>query len=1571
MPPYTLAASVERQLLLREWNDSAADRDSRCLHEVLADRARRWPDGIAACGAGMALSYGELERRANQLARHLAAMGVMPEVTVGLCLERSPELAVGWLGILKAGGTCLPLDPGYPMERLAFMLRDAAAAVVVTAESLAGRLPGTGAAIVRLDADRRAIGRRGAGPASGAAGGTPDNLAYVIYTSGSSGSPKGAAIPHGALLNFAVDMAARFGLRPDDRVLQFASIAFDVSLEELFPAWHAGAAVVFEREDLLASPWELAGIVERHRVTVLELPSAYWNLWVGELAARGGSLPSCLRLVVVGGEAPAAEKLARWQVLGVPLINAFGLTEATVTSAIYRLDPAAGPWPPSRELPIGRPVANTRLHLLDAAGRQVPVGTTGELCIAGAGLARGYLNSAGPTAERFVPDPWSAAGGARLYRSGDLARYRTDGTIEFLGRLDQQVKVRGFRIEPGEIGIALARHPGVREALVVAGEDAGGERRLVAYVAVDGAGEGMAEELRRFLSRELPEHMVPSAFVFLAALPRLPSGKVDRRRLPAPDRANLGLSTPFRPPLGPEERGLAEIWAAVLGVAAVGLDDSLFDLGGHSLAATQVLARVRETFGVQLSLGQIFAAPTLAAVAAEVAAAAQGPAGELAGGQPPAGGGELVPVERRPGVEIPVSCSQERIWYLGRLAPGSRAYHTQCAYRFRGSLAVPVLAACLAEMVRRHEIYRTTFPAVGGAPVQRVHATGPAPLPVVDLAALPAARREPTAMGLLTNALQRPFDVERLPLLRWALMRLTASHHLLALIEHHLVHDGWSANLLTEEIFALYRAFAAGRPSPLAPLPVQFADFAWWQRAWLASPEAAAQAAFWRRTLTGSPPLALPADRPRPAEPSFRGQAPSFELDSGLTGELRALSRRQGTTLFVTVMAAFHTLLHRYTGRLDVAVGSGVANRRQQASERLIGMIVNNVVLRSDLAGDPSFGALLGRVMAVAAAAFAHQDLPFDKVVEAVRPPRDRSHNPLFQVLLSFHDSPSPALDLPGLAAEVLELVGNGSAKFDLNVILIPRADQARGRQPAPRQDAIAGIWEHSSDLFDPPTIARMIGHFSNLLDGAAATPERRLSELPLLAAGELHQLVAEGGDGVSRRPTGCLHEGFARQAALTPRAVAAVDASGAWTYGELDRLANHLAHRLRALGVGPEVVAAICLERSRALVLAVLAVLKAGGAYLALEPGQPDERLALLLADAAPVVVLTAAPLAHRFGSGGAAGGTTVLCLDAAAMELAAGGEPLAAPASGAQPDNLAYVVYTSGSTGRPKGVLVTHANVVRLFDATRRHYGFGPADVWPLFHSYAFDVSVWEIWGALLHGGRLVVVPDATCRSSFEYLRLLRASGATILNQTPSAFRQLARAVATAPAAERRELALRWVIFAGEALDFSLLAPWFSCLGESAPAVANMYGITETTVHSTFRRVDAAETGRPTSAIGGPLADLTLLLLDARGQPVPFGVPGEIHVGGAGLARGYLGRPDLTAERFVPDPFGDRPGGRLYRSADLARRRPGGDLDYLGRIDQQVKVRGYRIEPAEIVAALAFHPGVRDSAVVARPDA
>ena len=848
---------------------------------------------------------------------------------------------------------------------------------------------------------------------------------------------------------------------------------------------------------------------------------------------------------------------------------------------------------------------------------------------------------------------------------------------------------------------------------------------------------------------------------------------------------------------------------------------------------------------------------------------------------------------------------------------------------------------------------------IDGQPVQIIHQAYLVNLSVVDLRGLPSGVEE---QRLIAEELSQPFDLTQLPLLRWALLRVRDQEHVLIHVEHHLIHDGWSFNVFLQELLELYQAFSIGKPSPLPELPIQFADFAAWQRDWMQGEDARTQLTYWKAKLTGSPPLLnLPTSCTRPAVQSFQGAAPRVELPLHICEALRALSRQEGATLFMTMLAAFLVLLYRYSGQDDICVGTGIANRRWHEAEGLIGMVINTLVLRTDLSGDPPFREFLSRVREVTLEAYTHQDLPFDKVVEALQPERNLSHNPLFQVMFAFHDSPLPDLELPGLAIELTEGLSNGSAKFDLNITVIPRSEQRVGRSSGAGANGITMIWEYSTDLFDAATIKRMLGHYQSLLEGIVAHPEQRLSGLPLLTPQERHQLLVDWNRSCPTLPLTPVHILFEAQTQRTPDAVALLCEDEHLTYHELNQRAHQLAHHLQALGVKAEERVGLYLERSTALVVGLLAILKAGGAYVPLDPAYPAERLAFLLADAGLGVLLTQQSLRATLP----AQQTRVICLDSDWPAIAQ--EPATALQSGVQPQHLAYVIYTSGSTGTPKGVMVSHANLTRLLSVTQPHFHFTAQDRWTLFHSSAFDFSVWELWGALLAGGSLLVVPYWLSRSPEAFYDLLASRQVTVLNQTPSAFRSLTRVAATR--APDSELALRLVIFGGEALESQGVQFWLE--RQAGPQLVNMYGITETTVHVTSSQLRTADLGAAAgSRIGRPLADLQAYVLDAGMQPVPIGVPGELYIGGAGVARGYLKRPDLTAERFVPDPWGQQPGSRLYKTGDVARFRPDGTLEYLGRNDGQVKIRGFRIEVGEIEAVLSQHPLIREAVVLARED-
>ncbi|MBZ4423326.1 non-ribosomal peptide synthetase, partial [Myxococcus sp. RHSTA-1-4] len=1320
---------------------------------------------------------------------------------------------------------------------------------------------------------------------------------------------------------------------PEETFLQLAPISFDASTLELWGALlHGSRLVIFPPQT--PSLQELARFISSHSITTLWLTAALFD----QMMAQHPESLDGVRQLLAGGDVLSVARVRQRLERGGMLVNGYGPTESTTFAACY---PMTSVEQVGASVSIGRPIANTQVYLLDGNGQPVPVGVRGELYIGGQGLALGYLHRPELTAERFVPNPF-AAPGARMYRTGDVARWLPDGRIEFFGRADTQLKIRGFRIEPGEIEAALLQHPSVREVTVIAREDIPGDKRLVAYAVAE---EGLTldtKALRDFLQGRLPEYMVPSAFVTLEALPLSPNGKVDRRALPAPE-ASASREDTFVAPSSPTEQLLASIWAEVLHLTQVSAQDDFFELGGHSLLATQVISRVRDTFKVELPLRDLFEASTLTALAGRIDSAVNAGHGVQA---PP-----MVPVSRTG--TLPLSFAQQRLWFIDQLEPGNPAYNIFTALRLEGALDVSALERAFTELVGRHEALRTTFVSVNGQPTQVISAPSAFTVPVIDLSVLPEERGEAEAHQLAAQEAVRPFDLARGPLLRATLLRLDTDNHVLLLAMHHIVSDGWSMGVLVREMTALYGASTSGQTLSLPELPVQYADFASWQRGWLQGDTLATQLGWWREQLGGAPAaLELPTDKPRKSVQSFRGATLPVHLSKALSSALLDVCQREGVTPFMALLATFQLLLSRYSGQDDVTVGSPIAGRNRAETEGLIGFFVNTLVLRTRVAGEQTFRELLAKVRETTLGAYAHQDVPFEKLVEELQPARDLGRTPLFQVMFTLQNAPGHderAQSGSELRVSPLD-IANTTAQFDLSLTL------SQG------EDGFSGFVAYATDLFEESTIRRLAGHLNALLTCAVASPDRRLRELSLLTEEERHQLDARNATG-KEYPVDCLHGLFEAQAARTPDAIAVVFEDQQLTYRQLDERANRLAHHLRSLGVGPEVPVGIAVERSLELVVGLLAILKAGGAYVPMDPAYPKDRLAFMCEDTRVPVVLTQ----RHLRDGLPTGDTQVLCLDDASPAWAHA--PSHAPRSGAQPHNLAYIIYTSGSTGRPKGAQLEHAQVVRLFRATDAWFDFGPRDVWTLFHSYAFDFSVWELWGALLYGGKLVVVPFEVSRTPAAFHALLRREGVTVLNQTPSAFRQLIHHEERT--GESEGLSLRYVIFGGEALEFASLRPWYARHAENAPRLVNMYGITETTVHVTYRplsEVDSREARG--SDVGVPIPDLRLYVLDEHMQPVPVGVPGEMYVGGAGLGRGYLGRPELTAQRFVPDPFRSTPGARLYRSGDKARWREDGSLEYLGRLDFQVKIRGFRIELGEIEAALAQHPAVRECIVLARED-
>jgi amino acid adenylation domain-containing protein len=1507
---------AERRQVVEEWNATGAEYPSdACIHELVEAQVERAPDAVAVVCGERKLSYAELNARANRLAHHLRALGVGPDVPVGICLERGVETVVAVLAVLKAGGAYVPLDPTYPAERLGFMLRDSAPAVLVTQASLARLFAGARVPVLEVDAPVWADAPAW-NPERG--GLTPEHLAYIIYTSGSTGTPKGVMNPHRGVVNRVAWGQRTWKIAARDAVLGHTSLGFDGHVRELLLPLAAGARVVLARPGGQTDPAYLVELVQREWITTVNLVPSVLQLLLDEPRAE-----ECLSVsrVLCGGEALSAALLRRCaeRLPGAAVHNLYGPSEAATALALPDAVAATG------TVPVGRPVANTRAYILDALGRPVPVGAPGELYVGGAGVARGYLDRPGLTAERFLPDPFGAAAGARMYRTGDLARWMEDGSIEFLGRRDFQVKVRGQRVELGEIEARLMEHAGVREAVVLAREDAPGGQRLVAYFAGEPVG---VEALRAHLGERLPEYMVPAAYVRLDALPLTPSGKLDRRALPAPEGDAYAVRG-YEAPAGETEEALAGIWAEVLDVERVGRHDDFFALGGHSLLAVQAISRVRQRLGAGAALDGMFAHPTLAGFARTLAASAARELPALA----PADG------ERRAQLSLP----QQRLWFLEQLGAGGTGYRIEKSIRLSGALDTEALRRALDRIVERHEALRTVFHSVDGEPRQRITPAEESRfhLTLHDL----SGRSEAELQALMEEEAAAPFDLERGPLVRGRLIRLGADEHVLQVTMHHIVSDGWSMGVLVDELSALYGAFRRGEPDPLPPLPVQYADYAAWQRESVEGEVLREQAEYWKRTLTGAPELLeLPMDRPRPQRQDHSGAAMDVVLDEALTAGLKALSRRHGTTLFMTLLAGWSVVLSRLSGQQEVVIGTPTANRGRAEIEGLIGFFVNTLALRVDLSGAPTVAELLERVKERALGAQGNQDIPFEQVVELVQPARSLAHSPLFQVMFTWQNTPRGELHLPDVGLAPAPRLAGTPANRDLSLTL----QEAAGR--------IVGAVVYATALFDAATVERHLGYLRRVLEEMVAGDGQPVDRLPILSAAERRLVVEEWNATDAEYPRDvCIHELFEAQAERAPAAVALVFGDERLTYADLNARANRLAHHLRARGVGPDVRVAICAERGVEMVVAVLAVLKAGGAYVPMDPTYPVERLHFILQDSAPAVLL-----AHSSSSG------LFADLDVPVLEVD-GPAPAWADAPASNPDraelapeHLAYVIYTSGSTGTPKGVMNPHRSVANLLGWAQEVWGLGAHEAVLQRMSFSFDVSVREIFWPLSVGARLVLADAGGDRDPAALVAMIAREGVTTAHFVPSLLQMVVE-----EAGVERCRSLARVMCGGEVLSPALVRRF----GERVPGARlyQMYGPTETTVAVTMRACTGREAGERVP-LGRAVANTRVYVLDARGEPVPVGVAGELYIGGVQVARGYLNRPDLTAERFVEDPFH---GGRMYRTGDVGRWRAEGVIEFLGRNDEQVKIRGFRVELGEIEARLGEHAGVREAAVVVREDA
>ncbi|WP_218586349.1 non-ribosomal peptide synthetase [Pseudomonas sp. 43A] len=1470
---------------------------ARPVHRLIEDQVGERGDATAVVFAGDSLTYAELNRRSNQLAHHLIDLGVQPEAKVGIAVERSLDMVIGLLGILKAGGAYVPLDPELPTERLAYMVRDSGIKLLLTQSTVSGRLSSTTSLqVLALDAiDLSAESAQ-----------NPDvilhgeNLAYAIYTSGSTGKPKGVMVKHGALSHFMLDMQQRPGMTAQDVIVAVTPLSFDIAALELYLPLISGARMVLAPKDVARDGEALGRLINESHGTLLQATPASWRM----LRDSGWSAEHLGFKGLCGGEALTADLAQDLLGNGVELWNMYGPTETTIWSSVSEAKLGQN---------IGQAIADTKLYVLDASLNMVPAGGAGELCIGGVGLARGYLDQAALSAERFVANPFAKAG-ERLYRTGDLVRWNHEGQLEYLGRIDHQVKIRGFRIELGEVEAQLLAQPEVTAAVVVAKEGPSGAR-LVGYVVAQAID---SPTLRERLSQTLPDYMVPGVVVILESLPLNANGKVDRKALPEPEFESERV---YEAPRGADEETLAAIWAAVLEVERVGRHDNFFELGGDSILSLKVVARARAN-GLGLTPRHLFEHQSLAAAAK-------------------AGGGQSAVIETIPVLtqrdDVVPSYAQARQWFLWQLEPASTAYHISGALKLRGELDVEALKASFDALVARHESLRTVFGAGDDGQVRQIiRDSMSTQVEVINVGAEPVKQRE-----VAVRLHQTPFNLETGPLLRVGLIRQAADEHVLVVVMHHIISDGWSMQIIVDEFVAQYSARVQGLTPELAALPIQYADYGVWQRNWLEAGEQERQLAYWKNQLGDEHPiLQLPTDHPRQVEGRYRAARHSLELPAVLVQGLHKRAQAENATLFMALLAGAQVLLHRYSGQEDIRVGAPIANRERVETEGVVGFFVNTQVLRNVLHSRLSLVQALRAAKAATAGAQAHQDLPFEKLVEALQPERNLGINPLFQVMVNHQRQDLRALQqLPGLSLEDYVL-GEQSAQFELT---IDTSEDADGR--------VQVSFAYAQELFEAESIERMSRHYVAILQALVDQPQQALGDVQLLDAMEQCQLQSWSENSTRFGDLQPVHRLFEQQVRERGDATAVIFAGNKLTYAELNRRANQLAHHLINLGVQPEAKVGIAVERSLDMVIGLLGILKAGGAYVPLDPELPAERLAYMVRDSGIKLLLTQSTVSGRLSS------TTslqVLALDA--VDLRA--ESVKNPNVAVHNENLGYVIYTSGSTGNPKGAEIRHRALSSCMTWMQETYGLTQVDAVLHKTAFSFDVSAWEIFLPLTAGARLVMANPGDQRDPERIAQLIRQHQVTIVSFVPSMLQAF-----LAHIGNNAHLPLRYVMWGGEAVSASMQGEALRQL--TGVSLQNMYGPTETTIHVT--RWTCSDDGRSPVPIGHPISETQAYVLDASLGTVPQGVAGELYIGGELLARGYLGRAGLSAERFVASPFA-RAGERLYRTGDLVRWNHEGQLEYLGRIDHQVKIRGFRIELGEVEAQLLAQPEVTAAVVVAK---
>ncbi|MEI6328559.1 MAG: amino acid adenylation domain-containing protein [Pseudanabaena sp. ELA645] len=1568
-------------------NKISSNEISPCIHHLFEAQVAKSPEALAVLFENQQLTYRELNERANQLGHYLQSIGVGAEVMVGICAERSLDLIVGILGILKAGGAYVPIDPSYPKERIDFMLADTQLQFVVTEQqwidfftrnTSENILENT--KVICLDRDWREIAQHNLGNSVSAT--TSQNLAYLIYTSGSTGKPKGVQMPHASVTHYLQAIAKILPIHNQDIYLHTASFSFTASVRQLFLPLSQGATSILATREQTRLPLDLFTLIEQQGITISDGVPSVWRYGLIALESLDRKYDhkytealsaSKLRMIVFGGELlpyQLIQKLRRLFHLKrssqnpIQFLNILGQTES-IGHGFYAI-----PETDDREdgyVPVGHPLTDIQqVYILNEHLEPVQIGESGEVHIAGATLARGYLHRPAANAEKFISNPFNPQ--QKLFKTGDVARLNSDRNLEILGRIDFQVNIRGMRVELEEIEAVIKLYPLIHEAAVAAKDDGLGGQRLVAYIVVQDRDADLdvdldvdldtnLGELRNFLANKLPDYMVPHTLVIMEKLPVLPNGKLDRNRLPEPDIS--AIQREFVAPQTPTQKIMAKIWSEVLGIPQIGLHDNFLELGGHSLLASLVISRLREALSIELSIASLFAAPTIAILSKQIDQQISETSEQIPADSQNTST-DLVPVSRNQ--NLPLSPIQQRFWFLDQMEGANPAYNIVRAFKLQGNLNFTILEQAIATMINRHETLRTRFENIDGQPVQCIADKLPnklrSTLPVIDLQAFAEDIQNTKAQHWIDQESQRPFALTESSLLRVVLLKLGTATHNLIIVMHHIIADAWSAANFLQELSIIYSALVKGLTSPLPDLVIQYADYAHWQRLLRQHQPTQIddQIDYWKQQLADIPTaIKLPTERSRGAVQTFRGHLQQFQFDTQLTHRLKHLSQRSGSSLFMTLLAAFAVLLSRYSGQEDIVIGSPISNRNRVALEPLIGFFVNTLVLRTSLEGNPTFLELLQQVREMALAAYAHQDVSFDQLVEILQPQRSLSHSPLFQVMFVLQNSPLSKLELQDLQVTPLELVrGTAGATFDLTLSM-QEIDQK-----------LRGAFEYNANVFAPETIARMVESFQILVEAIADRPEEKIGYLPLLTASQRQQILVEWNRTQTDYPQKSIQQLFEEQVERNPDAIAIVYEQQQLTYRELNHRANQLAHYLQSLGVMQETLVGIYLERSPLVIIAMLGILKAGGAYLTLDSSYPSDRLGLILRNAQVPVLLTEQMteqklMGHHFSD------LQEVCLDrdwtkiCSEMTAKIGAESWQNLKCHTELNHLAHVIYTSGSTGQPKGVMICHRGVVRLVLNTN-YISFQTTDIIAQSSNISFDAATLEIWGALLNGAKLVILKREIVLSPSELLHNLKIKGITILFLTTALFNQMVQEI------PRAFSGLRYLLFGGEAVEPSRVK---QLLETGMPQnLLNLYGPAENTSLSTWYPITKLVT--ETVPIGRAIANTQTYILDRHLQPVPVGVVGELYLGGAGLSVGYLHQPDLTSVQFIDHPFNNQVNNeKLYKTGDLVRYLPDGNIEFVGRIDFQVKIRGFRIELAEIETILGQHPQVRQALVMALEDA